>query len=197
MGDFQESQPFSRFVSVASRRGKPKFPTSFVQRGLLPGEGSATGVAFRVDAFQATVFDMRVDLGGGDAGVTKHFLKGPDLSPPGEHVSRKAVAEGMRADLFAGSDALGIAFDQLPEHHTGEGSARAGEKDRAGIFLKSHQRAFVFEIITDGFHRQGIQGDDPFFVSFPQGAAVSFLQMEIPQLHRGDFGDPAACRIED
>jgi len=119
--------------------------------------GLAAGVVFGVDGFEAAVFDVGVDLGGGDAGVAEHFLEGADFGSSGEHVGGKAVAEGVGADSLIGTDALCVTADEFPEHHTGEGTTGAGEEEGAGVFFAGHQRAFVFEVGFDGLDSERIE----------------------------------------
>lgn len=91
---------------------------------------------FSVDALQSRVFDVRVDLGGLNAGVSQHFLNLAEVGATGQQVCREAVTQTVRADLVRDSGSVGIAFDQAPELDSVQCFAASGKKqfvDLAGI----------------------------------------------------------------
>ena len=71
-----------------------------------------------MDRFQATVFDLRVDLSGANAGVSEQLLQGANFSTTRQHVSGETVAQCVRADFLAGANASRIAFHELPDRDT-------------------------------------------------------------------------------
>lgn len=58
---------------------------------------------------------MRVDLRCGNVGVPKHLLNDPQISSPGEQVSREAMAEQMRINVGVKPGACGVSLYQLPD----------------------------------------------------------------------------------
>ena len=52
-----------------------------------------------VDSFQPAVFDVRVNLRGGNAGMAEHFLQCPNVRTAGQQMRGKTVPESMRADV--------------------------------------------------------------------------------------------------
>ena len=48
-----------------------------------------------VDVLQLLADDLGVDLGGGDVGVSQHFLNGAQVGPVLQQVGRKGVTQGM------------------------------------------------------------------------------------------------------
>ena len=53
--------------------------------------GSTARMALAVNGLQSRMFHVRVDLRGGNAGMSQQLLQGPQLGPPGQQVGRKAV----------------------------------------------------------------------------------------------------------
>ena len=62
-------------------------------RGLLEIEGTGCAGAWALD-------DVEVDHGGGDIGVTKEVLNGPDVGSGFEQMRGKRMSEGMAGDAF-------------------------------------------------------------------------------------------------
>ena len=51
-----------------------------------------------MDRFQLTAIDLGVNLGGGDGGVSEHFLNDAEIGSTGQKVRGKGVPELMRMD---------------------------------------------------------------------------------------------------
>ena len=78
---------------------------------------SPTGMIFLVDSFQPAVFDVCVNLRGGNTGVSEHFLQCPNVRTAGQQMRGKAMPESMRADVSTATDSSSVFFNQLPDHH--------------------------------------------------------------------------------
>ena len=59
-----------------------------------------------VQALEPAVFDLCVELRGGDAGVAEQFLQLADACPTGKHVGGETVSECVGADVAG--DALSL-----------------------------------------------------------------------------------------
>ena len=73
--------------------------------------------------------DLRVDLCGADAGMSKQFLQGSYFGSSREHVGREAVTERMRADIAADSNAGGVTFYQFPDCNPGQWFSTASQQE--------------------------------------------------------------------
>src|SRR3989304_9307375 len=58
------------------------------------------GVEFFVHVSQLFVGDMGINLGGGDVGMTKHYLNGTNISTIGKQISGKAVSNDVRSHFL-------------------------------------------------------------------------------------------------
>ena len=75
---------------------------------------------FLMNRFKALRIDMRIDLGGGDIGVTEHFLDNAQRSAVLQQMAGKGVAQGVRRHIFNNARFLGVFLDDLPEALTAE-----------------------------------------------------------------------------
>ncbi len=64
-----------------------------------------------VDVFEVGVGNMRVNLGGTDIAVAEHALHTTDVGTIHQKVGGKAVAHGVRADVFGDAREFGIFAD--------------------------------------------------------------------------------------
>ena len=60
-----------------------------------------------VQSLEPAVFDLGVELRGGDAGVPQQFLQLTDARSTGKHVGSETVAERVRADVAGDARAGG------------------------------------------------------------------------------------------
>lgn len=63
---------------------------------------------------------MGVNLSGGYAAVTQHFLNGTEVSSTIDQMCSEGMPEGMRADVFSYSRFLNKPLYYREDHHTGE-----------------------------------------------------------------------------
>ena len=82
-----------------------------------------------VDLAEPAELDPRVDLGGGDRGVTQHLLDHAEVGPAGEEVGGEAVAERVRADLRREPGGPGMLLDDRPEPDPRQRADPAGDED--------------------------------------------------------------------
>jgi hypothetical protein len=72
--------------------------------------------------------EVGVDLGGGDAFVSEHFLDGAQVGTTFDEMSSKTMPEGMRADVFLEPDAFDLFLNDEKYHHAAEFFAPFVEK---------------------------------------------------------------------
>ena len=109
---------------------------------------------------QALGTDVGVNLGGGDVGVTEHFLDGAEIGAVIHEVGSEAVAEHVGRYVFADIGLAGGVFHQLPNAGAAHGATALGE-EQIGIVLwplfANCQPAL------DAFEGPRTQWDQPFF----------------------------------
>src|SRR6185436_15937030 len=96
----------------------------------MPSQGSSPRVMFRVQCLQALARDVRVDLRGGDVGVTEKELHDPQVGTVVDEVRGESVAQNVRRELLGGYRALTVAADQVPERLPRHAGSARGEKER-------------------------------------------------------------------
>ncbi len=89
------------------------------------------GVKGAVDADQAFLLDMSVNLSGGEISVTEHILDDAEIGAVFKEVGSKGVAQNMREDVIIDTRFLGSFFDDLPDTFAGELGSAVGEKEYA------------------------------------------------------------------
>lgn len=149
-----------------------------------------------MDVFESAVFDVGVDLGGGDAGVSEEFLEGSDFRSVGEHVGGEAVSEGVGADLVACSDADGVLFDESPEHFAGHLFSSAGDEEPTFVLAFDHVGSFEVEVFFEAFNGEGIEVHHAFLVSFSEASTEGLFDLEVAEFQTDQFGSAAACSVE-
>ena len=118
-----------------------------------------------VDGFKTACVHMRIDLGGGNVGMTEHHLNRAQICAPGEQVGGKGVAHGVRADFFADAPLDGQFPDDLPEAVTGHGLAPVADKEvRAGPVFQQG-RSSAFQVILDFFSCCRVKGHHALLVA--------------------------------
>ena len=88
---------------------------------MVVGDGGAEGFAAYVGVY----------LGGGDAGVAKHFLDCSEVGSVFHQLGGKTVAKGMGADFLAQGCGIGGSLEEDEYHLTCEVGATPAEKDIA------------------------------------------------------------------
>ena len=78
---------------------------------------------------------MSVNLRSQDTFVTKHFLDGTQLGAAFEEVGRKAMAEGVRRDVFVNSRHGGVFFHDEEKILAGERFSVGVEEGLARLFV--------------------------------------------------------------
>ena len=67
-----------------------------------------------VNALQSRGIDVRVDLGGRDVGMPKHFLNLAQIGSARSQMRGEAVPHRMRANGLGKSDPEGVFLNELP-----------------------------------------------------------------------------------
>lgn len=83
---------------------------------------------------------MGINLCGGNAFMSQHFLHGTQVRPALYQVRSKRMTESMGADVLFDTRLLSGFFDNQENHHPGEFLASAIEKDK---FLVSFGRSLM------------------------------------------------------
>ena len=68
-------------------------------------------MGFAIDLLKMSGGHVSVDLGGGQIGVPKHLLYGPEVCATFEQVSGERVAQGVGGDVVRQSRLAGVALD--------------------------------------------------------------------------------------
>ena len=149
-----------------------------------------------VDFFELLVGDVGIDLGGSDGGMAQHRLDAPDIGAVLEEVSRKAMAESMRMDLFDDSGFGGIELDQSLDASRGEAEPFRGFKlrsvpgkpDKEGLIQVLPFLEIFFER-----HLGGV-GDEnhPDFASFATDTELAAFEVDLVPIDRNELRYPEA-----
>ena len=149
-----------------------------------------------VQCFEAVAVDVGVDLGGGDVGMPKHHLHGPEVGSAGEQVGGKGMAEHMGAHCFVDAGGPGVLPDDLPEPVAGHACPSIGKKKVvAPLFLEEQGPAMV-KIALDNGAGSLVERYQPFFIAFANNPDMAAGHVTALNREADQFGYPYACGIE-
>ena len=67
-----------------------------------------------VNAFEAVLVDMGVNLGGGDIGMAEHFLHDTQIGPAAEKMRGERMPQHVRRDALFQPRLFGVHLEQAP-----------------------------------------------------------------------------------
>ena len=73
-----------------------------------------------MNSFEASLFDMGINLGGGDAGVAQHHLDGSEVGSVFQEVCCKGMPEHMGGDPLGDASPWGSRSQHLPKSLPGK-----------------------------------------------------------------------------
>src|SRR5215211_1449541 len=85
---------------------------------LAPRHGA--GMGLEVDLLDSLPGEVRVELGGGNVGVSQHLLDRAQVAAAGKQVGGEGVAQRVWAHPALQPDRLGVALDDLVEPLAGQ-----------------------------------------------------------------------------
>lgn len=153
-------------------------------------------VGGRVGAAEAFGGDVGVDLGGGELGVTEHFLDAAEVGAGVEQVGGEAVAEFVRRDSRVQPGGQEMRFQSVLE-----GTRRQGARVVPGA---PEDRLLRIGAATEGepvgFHGPesvGTDGNQSFFAALAEDADDGFTGVEIADSETAEFGHAEAAGVEE
>ena len=125
---YQDRLPYTRVTSdsltSARRLAMPRRARVWA---LTPPEGLGPGMVLGVHLPQSRAVDVRVDLRGGDVGVTQHLLHDAQIGPAREQVRCEAVPEHVGVHILEPCRG-GTLLDELPHRDSLQGPSGAREQ---------------------------------------------------------------------
>lgn len=115
---------------------------------------------------EAFALDGGIDLGGGDVGMTEHFLNGAEVCAASEEMGGKAMAKEVRLHFVAQAAEGGVALNPIPNGLSTEGRAALGEEEAAARFRFHKGRARACEVDLEGIFCLTAKGNQPLFSAF-------------------------------
>ena len=100
-----------------------------------------------VDFSESRPTDVRVDLGGGDIGMSEHELQGTEVRPMLQEMGGKGVTNGVRSNAPMDPGLPRIRSDRLPEALPRQASTPASHEEKRGISCSCQRRPAPAEIL--------------------------------------------------
>lgn len=147
---------------------------------------------------QVIPIEMGVDLGGGDAFVSQHFLDGTQVGTTFDKVGGKTVPEGVRADVFLEPDTLNLFFDDEKYHHAAEFFAPFVEKDKLFVaFGRLDMDADVLDVDAEVLQGIPADGDEALLVPLADNPQKADVGEDLAGLEVREFRYPEPRTVED
>ena len=104
-----------------------------------------------VDCFEAGVFNVGIDLGGGNAGMPKHGLYGPQIRSMIQQMGRERMPEHMWRDGLGNPGSSRAIFKHFPKILPTHGPTQPGEKQRRRRPFFDKARTSGLQILRNQF----------------------------------------------
>ena len=151
----------------------------------------------RMDLFQQTDRDLRVDLRGGEIGVSEHLLDETDVGAAFEHQRRHRVPEQMARSGLAELRSEDVRAHRIAQVVPAERLALRREEHRAVIGFRHQLGPGFFEVLLRPRERTIADRDHAVFLSLALADEDrAALGVEIVEFQVDEFEPPHARRVE-
>ena len=110
------------------------------------GVGSSAWVKGFVNGLEPLLIDVRVDLSGGNVGVSQKFLNDAKIGSIFQKVGGEGMSQEVRVDVLIETRSLSAFLDDLANTVRGNWAASHGEENIGVDFLSDQSVALVVEI---------------------------------------------------
>lgn len=151
-----------------------------------------------LDAAEAGGIDVRVDLRGGDVGVSQEFLNDAQVGTAAEEVSGEGVSEHVWVNAREAGGG-GVFSDELPDGDALEGSASAREEQASLREVGSAhlQGAAEVEVLSHGVLGGLADGNQALLVALAGDDDDDEGGVEVFDFDTGDFGSAQAAGVHE
>ena len=140
---------------------------------------------------------MGVDLGGGEAFVTQHFLHGTEVGTVLHQFGGEAVAEAVWRHILVQAGLVDSLLDELEDRHAGEVVATEVEEDVLFLAgLGSELAAGGVDIVLQKVQRMGVDGHPALFIAFADDLQHFLFGVDVGETEIDQLGDPKATTVE-
>src|SRR5574341_682930 len=165
---------------------------SFIHSGTTPFSWKKS-IVHLLESFP---FDMRVDLRGGNGGMSEHCLDGAEIGTPFEQMRREGMSQHVRGNGFRDARTPHASTQQFPKRLPRHGGPAGRHEEKPRDPLLQQARTHLIEVVSYRASRLVVHRDETLFRPFPGDEYIAHVKIDLCDFHHDEFRHPQPRRIE-